>query len=137
MCPIHGKVSNDEIVAGYEYTKGKYVLIDPEELKKLRPGADKAINIDVFIEPSALDPMHYTEQSYYLAPDGTAGQKPYAVLQQVMADHGMPAHHNAAVYFEAYLRVAGMAADKKSALFRPRVGKSRRMATYPMHRVDV
>jgi DNA end-binding protein Ku len=88
VCPVHGEVSNDEIVSGYEYSKGKYVLIDPEELKQLRPGADKSINVDVFIEPGALDPMHYTEQSYYLAPDGTAGEKPYAVLQKVMADEG-------------------------------------------------
>lgn len=85
VCPIHGEVSNDEIVSGYEYAKGQYVLIDPAELKKLRPGADKAINVDVFILPGALDPLHYTEQSYYLTPVGTAGQKPYAVLQKVMA----------------------------------------------------
>jgi DNA end-binding protein Ku len=88
VCPVHGEVSNDEIVSGYEYAKGKYVLIDPDDLKKLRAGADKAINIDVFIQPQALDPMHYTEQSYYLAPNGPAGQKPYAVLQKGMADEG-------------------------------------------------
>src|SRR5689334_474245 len=36
VCPIHGQVSNDEIVSGYEYAKGKYVEIDPEELDKFR-----------------------------------------------------------------------------------------------------
>ena len=85
-CPIHGEVSNDEIVSGYEYAKGQYVLIDPEELSKLRPGSDKTINIDVFIRAEALDPMYFTDRTYYLAPDGKVGQKPYAVLHKVMAD---------------------------------------------------
>jgi DNA end-binding protein Ku len=88
MCPVHGEVSNDEIVSGYEYAKGQYVLIDPDELKKLRPGADKAIHVDVFIHPDALDPMYFTDRTYYLTPDGAAGQKPYALLQKVMADEG-------------------------------------------------
>src|SRR5213594_1891857 len=78
VCPIHGEVSNDEIVSGYEYAKGQYVLIDPEELSKLRPGSDKTINIDVFIRPEDLDPMYFTDRTYYLAPDGKVGQKPYA-----------------------------------------------------------
>jgi DNA end-binding protein Ku len=84
-CPIHGEVSNDEIVSGYEYAKGEYVLIDPKELAKLRTGSDKVINIDAFVHPEALDPMYFTDRSYYLAPDGKVGQKPYAVVQQVMA----------------------------------------------------
>src|SRR5438874_4876826 len=85
-CPIHGEVANEEIVSGYEYAKGQYVLIDPQELSKLRPGSDKSINIDVFIRPEALDPMYFTDRTYYLAPDGKVGQKPYAVLHKVMAE---------------------------------------------------
>jgi DNA end-binding protein Ku len=85
VCPIHGEVTNDEIVSGYEYARGQYILFGPEELKQLRPGADKAINVDTFIEPDALDVMYFTDRTYYLAPDGAAGRKPYAVLQKVMA----------------------------------------------------
>ncbi|HYV39644.1 MAG TPA: Ku protein [Gemmataceae bacterium] len=86
VCPIHGEVPNDEIVSGYEYAKDEYVVIDPKELAKLRPGSDKTINIEVFVQPDALDPIYFTERSYYLAPDGKAGHKPYAILHKVMAD---------------------------------------------------
>jgi DNA end-binding protein Ku len=86
VCPIHGEVSHDEIVSGYEVAKGQYVLIKPEELKALRAEADKAIEVDIFIRPNDLDPIYYTDRSYYLTPDGKAGQKPYAVLQRVMAE---------------------------------------------------
>jgi len=86
VCPVHGEVPNEEIVSGYEVAKGQYVLVKPDELKKLRAEADKSIEIDVFINPDELDPLYYTDRSYYLAPSGKAGQKPYAVLQRVMAE---------------------------------------------------
>jgi DNA end-binding protein Ku len=86
VCPIHGEVSNDEIVPGYEITKDEYVILDPKELAELRRGGDKSINIDVFIHPEAIDPMYYTDRSYYLTPDGKVGDKPYAVLHQVMSE---------------------------------------------------
>jgi len=56
-CPIHGEVPNDEIVSGYEVSDGKYVLVEKEELAKLKADADKAIAIDVFIRPEDLDPV--------------------------------------------------------------------------------
>jgi DNA end-binding protein Ku len=86
VCPVHGEVPNEEIVSGYEVAKGQYVLVKPDELKKLRAEADKSIEIDVFINPDELDPLYFTDRSYYLTPSGKAGQKPYAVLQRVMAD---------------------------------------------------
>jgi DNA end-binding protein Ku len=88
VCPIHGEVSNDEIVSGYEIADGKYVLIEKDELAKLRADADKAINIDVFIRPDALDPVYFTDRTYYLTPDGEAARQSYAVLRKVMADDG-------------------------------------------------
>jgi DNA end-binding protein Ku len=86
MCPVHGEVTKDEIVSGYEQEKGHYVLVKPEELNKLRTESDKAINIDAFIHPDALSPIYDSGKSYYLVPDGPAGQKPYAILHRVMAD---------------------------------------------------
>jgi DNA end-binding protein Ku len=87
-CPIHGEVSNDEIVSGYEVADGQYVIIDRKDLAKLKPGADKAITIDVFIPHDALDPVYYTDRTYYLTPDGEVGRQSYAVLRKVMADDG-------------------------------------------------
>jgi integrase/recombinase XerD len=51
--------------------------------------------------------------------------------------HEVPAHHNAEAYLDAYLEVAGIATDKKNALFRSTQGKTRRLTADPMHRVDV
>ena len=85
VCPIHGEVSNDEIVPGYEYAKKKYVILDKDELAKLRTHSEKAIDIDVFIRPDALEPLYYSDRTYYLAPDGRVADKPYAVLHDVMA----------------------------------------------------
>jgi DNA end-binding protein Ku len=86
FCPVHGEVPNEEIVSGYEFAKGKYLIVDPDELDKLVPENDKAINIDVFIRPDALDPAYYSGRTYYLVPDGRVAEKPYAVLQRVMAE---------------------------------------------------
>jgi DNA end-binding protein Ku len=85
-CPIHGEVSNDAIVSGYEYSKGQYVVVDTSELDKLRTEDDKAITIDTFIPPDALDPIYLSGRTYYLVPDGPVGQKPYAVLVQGMIE---------------------------------------------------
>jgi DNA end-binding protein Ku len=77
-------VTKDEIVSGYEYAKGEYIVVDPDELDKMRTASDKSINVAAFTRPGALDPLYYTERSYYLLPSGKAGQVPYAVLQKVM-----------------------------------------------------
>jgi DNA end-binding protein Ku len=78
----------EQIVSGYEVAKGQYAVVDRQELTKLRPEADKAIDIDVFVHPDAIDPVYFTDRTYYLTPDGKAGQKPYAVLRKVMAEEG-------------------------------------------------
>lgn len=86
VCPEHGVLKNDEIVSGYEYSKGQYVVIDPEELAKLRPQSDRSIRLDGFVSPDAVDPVYLSGRTYYLTPDGAAGQKPYALLHQGMLD---------------------------------------------------
>jgi len=86
VCPVHGEVPNDEIVSAYEFTKGKYVAVAREEREKLLPADDKAITINTFIRPSDLDPIYYGGRSYYVVPDGKVAQKPYAVVQHVMAE---------------------------------------------------
>jgi DNA end-binding protein Ku len=84
FCPLHGEVSTDQIVSGYEYARDRYVVVDPDELDRLRTEADKAIKIDVFIASRAFDPLYATGKKYYLAPNGPAGQKAYALLCQAM-----------------------------------------------------
>ena len=86
VCPVHGEVSSSEIVSGYEYSKGNYVVVEPDELDKLRSDADRAINIDTFIAPEEIDARYYDGRTYYLVPDGPVGQKPYAVLYRGMEE---------------------------------------------------
>src|SRR5262245_4926084 len=88
VCPIHGELTGDAIVSGYEFAKGQFVVIDPDELDKLRTESDKAIQIDAFIEPDNLDPAYFNGRTYYLVPDGPIGQKPYALLHQGMQEMG-------------------------------------------------
>jgi DNA end-binding protein Ku len=82
-CPIHGPVSNDEIVSGYEYEKGQYVIFERDELDYDRGKSDRAITIDTFITPDEIDPLYYDGRTYYLAPE-SAAEKPYAVLGKAL-----------------------------------------------------
>jgi DNA end-binding protein Ku len=87
-CPIHGEVPNDEIVSGYEYEKDHYVEIDPSELKKLRPEGDRAIDVQTFVPPDAIDPAYLAGKTYYLLPDGKTGEKAYQLICAAMEAEG-------------------------------------------------
>src|SRR5437660_7181599 len=68
FCPIHGEVTKDDIVSGYEISKGEYVLVDPEEIDKRRTENDKANNIDTISRSAAIDPSCLPEGSDNLVP---------------------------------------------------------------------
>lgn len=86
-CPADGRVvERNEIVKGYEYRKGEYVVIEPEELKKIEPKTAKSMEILEFVKQEEIDPVYF-ESSYYLAPE-EAGQKPYALLSRAMEETG-------------------------------------------------
>ena len=91
VCPEHGEVKTDEIVSGYEYAKGEYVVIDPGELAKMRSQSDQTVKIDGFIPGDAIEPRYYAGKSYYLTPDGVAGGKAYALLYEGMEQEGLHA----------------------------------------------
>lgn len=90
-CPEHGEIGNDQIVSGYEYSKGQYVVVDTSELEKLRSESDKSINVENFVHAGTIDPVYFSGKSYYLVPDGPVGQRPYALLQQTMANENLQA----------------------------------------------
>jgi DNA end-binding protein Ku len=84
VCPLHGKVSNSEIISGYEYEPGKYVEIDPAELDVLRTRDERALTIDTFIKPNQIDPIYLDGRAYYLLPAGKEAAEPYRVLCEAM-----------------------------------------------------
>jgi DNA end-binding protein Ku len=86
-CPADERViDRSEVVKGYEFRKGEYVIIEPEEIKKIEPKTAKAMEILEFVKQEEIDPVYF-ESSYYLAPD-EAGRKPYALLSRAMKETG-------------------------------------------------
>lgn len=82
------KVENDDIVKGYEYQKNKYVVIEPEELEKLKSPRDSDLEVIAFVEDKSIDPIYFVK-SYYLVPDG--GKKAYALLCAALEHTGKAA----------------------------------------------
>jgi len=84
VCPEHGELKSENIVSGYEYAKDQYVVVDPDELDKLRTKTDRAVSIDGFISNDAVDGLYFAGKTHYLLPDGIAGERPYALLRDGM-----------------------------------------------------
>jgi len=87
-CPTCNKeISYEDIVRGFEYEPGKYVIIDDEDLKAVKTETNKkAIEILDFVNLSEIDPIYF-DKSYYLSPQDTGG-KAYNLLRQAMKDTG-------------------------------------------------
>jgi DNA end-binding protein Ku len=90
-CPLHGELKASDIISGYEYAKDQFVVVDTDELEKLRKQSDRAIGIDGFIADTTVDPMYYSGRTYYLTPDGPVGQRPYALLHKAMVENNLHA----------------------------------------------
>ncbi|WP_445505997.1 non-homologous end joining protein Ku [Niallia sp. 03190] len=81
------EVAPEEIVKAYEYAKGKYIILDDEELEKLRKeNEDKAVEIIDFVNLEEIDPIYY-EKCYYIS-SGDGGNKAYALLRQALLESG-------------------------------------------------
>lgn len=74
----------DEIVRGYEVEKGRFVIVDDEELERLAPERTRDIDLRQFVRASEIDPMYF-ERAYYLIPNGQS-TKAYRLLAQVMEE---------------------------------------------------
>ena len=75
------------IVKGYEYAKGKYVVVTPEELKKVKTPSSKAVEMMDFVQSDEIDPRYF-DTPYYLVPQ-KGGEKPYALLREALANTSM------------------------------------------------
>lgn len=87
VCPAHGELKSEAIVSGYEHAKDQYVVVDPDDLDKLRTKTDRAVSIDGFIPHDAIDGMYFAGKAHYLLPDGVAGARPYALLRDGMVQN--------------------------------------------------
>jgi DNA end-binding protein Ku len=84
-CPVDNRViGRDEIVKGYEYRKDEYVVVEPDEIKKIEPKTAKTMEILEFVKSSDVDPVYF-ESSYYMMPE-EAGRRPYALLSKALEE---------------------------------------------------
>ncbi len=87
VCPACEKsLSMDDIVKGYEYEKGKFVVLQDKDLEELKTEESKTVEIIDFVDLKEIDPIFFN-RSYYLGPSENGG-KPYALLKQAMEDSG-------------------------------------------------
>jgi DNA end-binding protein Ku len=78
------EVPNTEIVKGYEFEKGRYVVLSDDDFDKVRPESTRVIDLVQFADAASIDPM-FVDRTYYLAPDGGVAADAFAVMRDGMA----------------------------------------------------
>src|SRR2546425_630257 len=100
-CPkCEKEVPNTDIVKGFEFEKGRYVVVDEEDIEKVRVESTRVINLEKFTDDTAIDPI-YLERPYYLAPDGAVATEAFAVIREGMK--GKAGIGKVALYGREYL----------------------------------
>jgi len=85
FCPTCNRfVERSEVIKGYEYEKGQYVLIEPEEIKKITPASAQTMDILAFVDESQVDPIYF--DSSFLAVPEPQGAKAYRLLIKALED---------------------------------------------------
>lgn len=100
-CPhCQREVPNTDIVRGFEFEKGRYVVVDEDDVAKVRVESTRIINLEKFTDETDIDPI-YLERPYYLAPDGPVAKEAFAVVREGMK--GKAGVGKVALYGREYL----------------------------------
>ena len=100
-CPkCEREVPNTDIVKGYEFEKGRYVVMEEEDIQKVRVESTRVIDLAQFTDETSIDPI-YVDRAYYLAPDGSVAADAFAVMRDGMA--GKAGIGKVALYGREYL----------------------------------
>src|SRR3989442_3844475 len=100
-CPhCEREVPASDIVKGYEFEKGRYVVVGDEDIEKVRVDSTRVINLEKFTDETAIDPI-YLERPYYLARDGAVAMEAFAVIREGMK--GKAGIGKVALYGREYL----------------------------------
>lgn len=84
-CPsCEREVPNSELAKGYEFEKGRYVVMNDEDIAKVKPASTRVIDLVQFVSAEELDPIYF-ERPYYLAPDGDVAGGAFAVMREGMS----------------------------------------------------
>ncbi|HEU4809440.1 MAG TPA: Ku protein [Sphingomicrobium sp.] len=85
VVPGVGPVDRDEIVKGYEISKGHYVLLDPEEIESVKLESRKTVDLVEFVDMSDIDPMYY-DKPYFVVPADDLAEEAYVVIRDALKD---------------------------------------------------
>ena len=100
-CPTCMKdVPNTDIVKGFEFEKGRWVVMNDEDVDKVRVDSTRVINLEKFTDDVEIDPI-YLDKPYYLAPDGPVAKEAFAVIREGMK--GKAGIGKVALYGREYL----------------------------------
>src|SRR3954466_11879165 len=83
VVPGVGPVDKDEIVKGYEVSKGHYVLLDPEEIESVKLESRKTLDLVEFVDDDGIDPMYF-DKPYYVVPADDLAEEAYVVLGEAL-----------------------------------------------------
>jgi len=84
------EVAAEDIVKGYEISKGEYVEVEPDELDAVEIESNRMIDIDEFVPKKEIDEL-YLNTPYYIVPDGEVGAQAFAVIREAVKKEGMVA----------------------------------------------
>jgi DNA end-binding protein Ku len=100
-CPhCEREVSNTELAKGYEFEKGRYVVVSEDDIQKVRVESTRVIDLQQFTDETSIDPI-YVDRAYYLAPDGPMAGSAFSVMREGMA--GKAGIGKVALYGREYL----------------------------------
>jgi len=105
-------VANDDIVKGYEYSKGKYIIVEPDEVKNLRLETQKTISIAQFVDANDIPPYLF-EKPYFVVPDQKGSAEAFAVVREAMIESDKIAVGEAAFAGREHLIAIAPHPDKK------------------------
>src|SRR5512134_2698811 len=94
------EVPHSEVVKGYEFEKGRYVVVSDDDIAKVRVESTRVIDLAQFADVTEIDPI-YVDRAYYLAPDGPMASESFAVMREGMA--GKAGIGKVALYGREYL----------------------------------
>ncbi len=108
-----GPVERADIVKGYEFRKGEYITIEPEEIANLRMPSKKTLQIVQFIDVSEIDPAFF-EKPYFVVPESGAQAEAFAVIQKALRETGKAGLGEAAFAGREHLIAVMPPSDPKS-----------------------
>ena len=87
-CPhCEEEVALDDVVKGYESAKGHFVMVEKEDIEKIRPESTRTVDLSHILDESAIDPI-YIERAYFIAPDNKAAGASFAVMREALEEVG-------------------------------------------------